>query len=274
MTSPATSTSSSPSSPPSEIGWDKEHIGSHVIRRNTIYDCGQCAIAGHLGCVFSTIEDNHIHRIALKREFYGHEIAGIKLHAAIDVEITHNRIHSCSLGVWLDWQTQGTRVARNLLYGNSRDLFVEVSHGPYVVDHNILASPVSIESFSQGGAYVGNLVCGTLGLIRVMDRATPYHRPHSTQVAGYAVIYGADDRWIGNVFAGGEVDAAYGTHAHTFDGAGVGTVGLRRPPVHLRGLPRPHRRAAPGRPQPLPRRAAARLHPPQRVCRSSHPVCG
>lgn len=208
-----------------EIGWDREHIGSHVIRRNTIYDCGQCAIAGHLGCVFSTIEDNHIHRIALKREFYGHEIAGIKLHAAIDVEITHNRIHSCSLGIWLDWQTQGTRVARNLLYGNSRDLFVEVSHGPYVVDHNILASPVSIESFSQGGAYVGNLVCGTLGLIQVMDRATPYHRPHSTQVAGYAVIYGADDRWIGNVFAGGDVDAAYGPDAHTHDGAGVGTAG-------------------------------------------------
>jgi hypothetical protein len=68
-------------------------------------------------------------------------------------------------------------------------------------------------------------VCGTLGLIRVMDRATPYHRPHSTQVAGYAVIYGADDRWIGNVFAGGDVDSAYGTEAHTFDGAGVGTSG-------------------------------------------------
>ena len=208
-----------------QIGWDKEHIGSHVIRRNTIYDCGQCAIAGHLGCVFSTIEDNHIHRIALKREFYGHEIAGIKLHAAIDVEITHNRIHSCSLGIWLDWQTQGTRVARNVLYGNSRDLFVEVSHGPYVIDHNLLASPVSIESFSQGGAYVGNLVGGTLGLIRVMDRATPYHRPHSTQVAGYALIYGADDRWIGNVFAGGEVDAAYNTDAHTYEGAWVGTAG-------------------------------------------------
>ncbi|WP_217493819.1 right-handed parallel beta-helix repeat-containing protein [Humibacillus sp. DSM 29435] len=208
-----------------QIGWDQEHIGSHVIRRNTIYDCGQCAIAGHLGCVFSTIEDNHIYRIALKREFYGHEIAGIKLHAAIDVEITHNRIHSCSLGIWLDWQTQGTRVARNLLYDNSRDLFVEVSHGPYVIDHNILASPVSIESFSQGGAYVGNLVCGTLGLTQVMDRATPYHRPHSTQVAGYAVIYGADDRWVGNLFAGGEVELAYGREAHTYDGAGVGTAG-------------------------------------------------
>ena len=213
-----------------EIGWDKEHIGSHVIRRNTIYDCGQCAIAGHLGGVFSVIEDNHIHRIALKREFYGHEIAGIKLHAAIDVDITHNRIHSCSLGIWLDWQTQGTRVNRNLLYGNSRDLFVEVSHGPYVVDHNILASPASVEAFSQGGAYVGNLLCGTLGLIQVMDRATPYHRPHSTQVAGYAVIHGADDRWIGNVFAGGDVNRAYGPDAFAHGGAGVGTAGYEGHP--------------------------------------------
>ena len=91
--------------------------------------------------VFSTIEDNHIHHIATKREFYGYEIAGIKLHAAIDVQILHNRIHDCTLGVWLDWQTQGTRVARNLLYANTRDLFVEVSHGPYVVDHNVLALP-------------------------------------------------------------------------------------------------------------------------------------
>ena len=99
-----------------QIGWDKEHIGSHVIRRNTIYDCGQNGIVGHLGCVFSTIEDNHIYNIALKREFYGYEIGGIKLHAAIDVVIHHNRIHDCSLGTWLDWQTQGTRITRNVYY--------------------------------------------------------------------------------------------------------------------------------------------------------------
>ena len=121
-----------------QIGWDREHVGSHVVRRNTIFDCGQNGIVGHLGCVFSTIEDNHIYNIAIKREFYGHEIAGIKLHAAIDVEIRHNRIHDCSLGTWLDWQAQGTRVSRNLYYRNNRDLFVEVSHGPYLVDHNVL----------------------------------------------------------------------------------------------------------------------------------------
>ena len=80
----------------------------------------------------------------------------------IDVVIRHNRIHDCSLGTWLDWQTQGTRVSRNLFYGNNRDLFVEVSHGPYLVDHNVLASPVSLELFSQGGAFVNNLVCGTV----------------------------------------------------------------------------------------------------------------
>ena len=214
-----------------QIGWDKEHIGSHVIRRNTIYDCGQCAIAGHLGCVFSTIEDNHIHRIALKREFYGHEIAGIKLHAAIDVEITHNRIHACSLGIWLDWQTQGTRVARNVLYGNSRDLFVEVSHGPYVIDHNVLASRSPSSPSARAAPTSATSCAGTLGLIRVMDRATPYHRPHSTQVAGYAVIYGADDRWIGNVFAGGEIDAAYGTRRAHVRRRGGRHRRLRRPPV-------------------------------------------
>lgn len=192
-----------------QIGWDREHIGSHIVRRNTIHDCGQTGVVGHLGCVFSTIEDNHIHHIALKREFYGYEIGGIKLHAAIDVAIRHNRIHDTSLGIWLDWQTQGTRISRNLLYGNNRDLFVEVSHGPYLVEHNVLASPVSLEVVSEGGAFVHNLIAGTVGLDPVLDRATPYHRPHSTQVAGFAVIVGGDDRWIGNLFFGGEVDTAY-----------------------------------------------------------------
>ena len=192
-----------------QIGWDREHVGSHVVRRNTIFDCGQNGIVGHLGAVFSRIEDNHIHHIATKREYYGYEIAGIKLHAAVDVQIVHNRIHDCTLGTWLDWQTQGTRVARNLFYANTRDLFVEVSHGPYVVDHNVLASRVALEVFSQGGAFVNNLVGGAVRLEQVLDRATPYHRPHSTQVSGYAVVYGGDDRYVGNLFLGGDADRAF-----------------------------------------------------------------
>nr|WP_296064354.1 right-handed parallel beta-helix repeat-containing protein [uncultured Actinoplanes sp.] len=214
-----------------QIGWDREHIGSHVIRRNRIHDCGQNGIVGHLGCVFSTIEDNHIYRIALKREFYGYEIGGIKLHAAIDVQIRHNRIHDCSLGIWLDWQTQGTRVSRNVLHNNNRDLFVEVSHGPYLVDHNVLGSRASFESFSQGGAFVGNLFAGTVRLEAVMDRATPYHRPHSTQVAGYAVIRGGDDRYFGNIFLGGELSLAYGVGSDGVATPGYGLAGYDAHPA-------------------------------------------
>jgi hypothetical protein len=215
------------------IGWDREHVGSHVVRRNTIFDCGQNAIVGHLGCVFSTIEDNHIYNIALKREFYGYEIAGIKLHAAIDVVIRHNRIHDCSLGTWLDWQTQGTRVSRNVFYANQRDLFVEVSHGPYIVDHNVFASRASLESFSQGGAFVHNLVCGTVALVPVIERSTPYHVPHSTQIAGYAAIVGGDDRHIGNLFLGGDGTRAYASTARVAQRAGYGTAGYNGHPASL-----------------------------------------
>lgn len=195
-------------------GWAKERVGSHIVRNNIIHDCGQNGIVGHMGCVFSQIHDNEIYQIATKREFYGHEIGGIKLHAAIDVEINHNYIHHTALGVWSDWQTQGTRISRNVFHDNRRDLYIEVSHGPYVVDHNVFASKASIETMSDGGAYVGNLVAGTLLLQPVMERPTPYHVPHSTEVAGYAATYGGDDRWVGNIFVGngslhGDTSMAY-----------------------------------------------------------------
>ncbi|MFP3043106.1 right-handed parallel beta-helix repeat-containing protein [Treponema primitia] len=183
-------------------GWSKEHIGSHIIRNNTIYDCGQNAIVGHLGCVFSEIYDNHIYNISTKREYYGHEIAGIKLHAAIDVQIRHNRIHNCSLGTWLDWQNQGARVSRNIYYNNNRDLFVEVSHGPFLADNNIFASKDFITNAAQGSAFINNLICGDMQYYDVLDRATPYHLPHSTLVKGYTVVLSGDDRWYNNIFVG------------------------------------------------------------------------
>ncbi len=185
-----------------QIGWSKEKIGSHVIRNNVIYDCGQNAIVGHMGGVFSEIYNNHIYNIAVKHEFFGYEIAGIKLHAAIDVQIHHNRIHNTTLGTWLDWQAQGVRVSNNLYYDNDCDLMVEVSHGPYLVDNNIFASDFSFENAAQGGAYVHNLCCGKMHLLKVLDRSTPYHFPHTTQVAGTAVVYGGDDRFINNLFVG------------------------------------------------------------------------
>lgn len=186
-----------------QIGWSKETIGSHIIRNNVIYDCGQNGIVGHMGCVFSEIYGNHIYNIAVKHEFFGYEIAGIKLHAAIDVQIHHNHIHNCTLGTWLDWQAQGTRVSRNLYHDNDRDLMVEVTHGPYLVDHNIFASAYNFDNVAQGGAYVHNLCCGLMRREDVPHRSTPYHFPHTTQVAGTTVVYGGDDRFYQNIFVGG-----------------------------------------------------------------------
>jgi hypothetical protein len=51
-------------------GWSKETIGSHVVRNNEIYDCGQNGIVGHMGCVFSQLVENHIYNIEVKHEFF------------------------------------------------------------------------------------------------------------------------------------------------------------------------------------------------------------
>ena len=40
-------------------------------------------------------------------ELGGAEIAGIKMHAAIDVIMRRNHIHHCTMGIWCDWEAQG-----------------------------------------------------------------------------------------------------------------------------------------------------------------------
>ena len=185
-------------------GWDKEQIGSHIIRNNTIYNCEQTGICGSMGAAFSLIEGNHIYNIHQKNQIGGAEIGGIKFHAAIDTRIVKNRIHdNLAFGCWLDWMTQGTRVSQNLYYNNAwMDLFFEVNHGPFLVDNNILLSPTGIGTQSEGGTFVHNLIAGLLVNFPDLGRFTPYHLPHSTAVAGLCTIMGGDDRYYNNIFLG------------------------------------------------------------------------
>lgn len=186
-------------------GWNKENIGSHIVRNNTIFNCEQTGICGSMGAAFSTIENNHIYNIWTKRQFSGAEIGGIKFHAAIDTQIRKNRIHNCGRGLWLDWMTQGTRVSSNLFYDNSmEDLFLEVNHGPFIVDNNLLLSPVSIRTQSEGGAYLHNLVTGLVYMWPDLNRFTPYFLPHSTDMAALTTIISGDDRFYNNVFVGND----------------------------------------------------------------------
>jgi len=184
-------------------GWNKQNVGSHIVRNNTIYNCEQTGICGSMGAVFSTIENNHIYNIYTKRQFTGFEIGGIKFHAAVDAMIRKNRIHCTGRGIWLDWMTQGTRVSGNLFYDNDmEDIFLEVNHGPFVVDNNIFLSPVAIRTQSQGGAYVHNLISGSVYVWPDLNRFTPYFLPHSTDIGALTTISGGDDRYYNNIFVG------------------------------------------------------------------------
>lgn len=183
-------------------GWSKENIGHHIVRGNHISHCEQAGIVGSLGPIFSLIEGNHIHDIHVRRLFGGHEQAAIKFHAPIDTIIRDNHIHHASRGIWLDWMTQGTRVTRNLVHNIKpfEDLYVEVNHGPFVIDHNIFLSAISIWDMSQGGAYAHNLIAGKLTPSPVLNRETPWHPAHGTEIAGLSTIQGGDNRFLNNVF--------------------------------------------------------------------------
>lgn len=207
-------------------GWSKENTGSHIVRHCDIHDCGQAGIVGHLGGVFSVIEDNHIHHINNKQNLSGAEVSGIKMHAAIDVIIRRNHFHHCTRGLWLDWQAQGTRVTQNLFHDNTlpldenastdnldavgEDIFIEVSHGPTLVDNNIMLSDYAMKLPTQGAAVIHNLIAGGITAVgRGVDngtesmaspRYTPYHVPHRTEIAGFMTILHGDMRFYNNIF--------------------------------------------------------------------------
>ena len=126
------------------------------------------------------------------------------MHAAIDVIIRRNHFHHCTRGLWLDWQAQGTRVTQNLFHDNTlpneenanlegmdgigEDIFIEISHGPTLVDNNVLLSDRAMKLATQGVAVVHNLIAGSFTAVGrgvnngseklPSPRYTPYHVPH------------------------------------------------------------------------------------------------
>ena len=205
-------------------GWLKEKVGSHIVRRCHIHHCEQAGLVGRMGCVFSIIEDNHIHNINNMQQLGGAEIAGIKFHAAIDVIFRRNHIHHSTMGIWCDWQAQGTRITGNLLHDNytpdntplaegcmmCQDIFIEVGHGPTLIDNNIMLSKAAVRIATQGVACVHNLILGAFTavgggtdmLVKGVNqpRYTPYHIPHRTEVAGFMSILHGDNRIYNNIF--------------------------------------------------------------------------
>lgn len=128
------------------------------------------------------------------------------------------------MGIWCDWQAQGTRISQNLLHDNyapegvpmapgammCQDVFVEVSHGPTLIDNNIMLSKAALRIATEGVACVHNLILGAFtavggGTDNIINgvnqpRYTPYHIRHRTEVAGFMTILHGDNRFYNNIF--------------------------------------------------------------------------
>ena len=170
-----------------KFGFDR--VGHHTVRRCRIRDCGQAGVCGSLGAVFSTIADCDIGYCHWLENFDGCEMACIKLHGAVDVEIVGNELHHAGDfgGIWLDWMSQGTFVSRNRIHdlvlsrGDAGGVYIEVGHGPSILENNVIDARQAIHICgTHDVAIVGNELCGSVSWWDdPFKRSTPFWKPHS-----------------------------------------------------------------------------------------------
>jgi|TARA_B110000259_G_scaffold186784_1_gene238918 alpha-N-arabinofuranosidase len=185
--------------------WNKEKVGSHIIRNNKISNCGQAGIVGNMGTAFSTIQGNEISEINTLENYRGMEQAGIKLHGGVDVIIKDNCVYNTgrmARGIWLDWTGQGAVISNNLIFNTKAgSLYLEVNHGPIFCANNILINNKPFTNRSRGTALVHNLFSAQV-LIANTTRSSPYLYPHSTKIDDYYVnSQPGDDIFYNNIFS-------------------------------------------------------------------------
>ena len=116
--------------------------GGHIIRGNHVSDCGLCGMAG-VGQVHHTlVEDNIIERVgALDMERIW-ESGGLKFHVCHGVLIRRNYIRHLqhAPGLWLDYLNVNCRITANVfadIEAINGGVYLEVSHAPNQIDHNV-----------------------------------------------------------------------------------------------------------------------------------------
>lgn len=124
-----------------------EQIGFHIVRRNTVTDCGICGICGlgpGRGREFGLlIEDNVLARNSFFDVETLFELAAIKTHNNIRCLIRRNLILETrhGAGIWMDWDNRFSRCTQNVIVGTRSlhgGIFVEASFEPNLVDQNFI----------------------------------------------------------------------------------------------------------------------------------------
>jgi hypothetical protein len=118
--------------------------GTHIVRRNHVSDCGICGIAGVGNVNGSLVEGNLVENVGWHNIERMWETAGIKFHTCTGVLIRNNvfRYIQYAPGLWLDYRNTSTRVTGNLfmdIQALNGAIYLEASHGPNVIDHNIFS---------------------------------------------------------------------------------------------------------------------------------------
>jgi len=186
---------------------DIDAFGDHIIRNNVIRRCGQAGIAGQKGATRSLIVGNFIEDTNYRKEFGGWETAAIKFHQSVDTVIRGNLIRGVyrqmqgAFGIWIDFGNQGTRISGNIIYDTqAATVFLEMNHGPCLVDNNILVGP-NVRSNSEATVFAHNLFvdCG-YDYNPDTKRRSRYYKPHTRIENGRKSGTAQDEMWFNNIF--------------------------------------------------------------------------
>jgi alpha-N-arabinofuranosidase len=199
-------------------GTNMAAIGHFIVRNCIIQRCGQSGICGgQSGHSTTQIIGNLIEDTNYKYEFGGAETAALKFHFAIDFIIRNNCIRRVKSqpgdivgnAIWLDYCAQNVRISSNVIYDIAGyPIYCEVTHGPVLIDNNVLArrgqGAYNIAGGNDGLFLIHNLIEGlNMGPASGDGRSTPYYQPHSKTSMGSSVETGSDHKYLNNIFMGG-----------------------------------------------------------------------
>ena len=179
----------------------KVRPGWHVIRRNTVTDCGVCGIQA-LGCRHSLIEDNVLARNAFHPVERYYETGAIKTHGNVHTLIRRNRITETlhGGGIWMDFANVNSRCCRNVIVGSRTihgAIFIEASQQPNLIDRNVLWDTRGAgiyEHDCRGQIFAHNLIGACTGPAMWLRGKVTNRRVHGREIRS------GDHTAVNNVF--------------------------------------------------------------------------
>ncbi len=116
--------------------------GQHIVRGNTITDCGIGGLEGK-SIEHTLIESNTIRRCGWQNVLRIYETGGIKVHCTRSCLIRRNLVTDTvqAPGIWMDYANINSRLTANLVINADSPngaIFMEASQRPNLVDRNIV----------------------------------------------------------------------------------------------------------------------------------------